>query len=347
MTISNKRSRVSGPLEMTLGALTAAAILGGCSGRHATETARPDPARSVAIAAPSLPGSGTPAAPVPPPTSGETRTAWREGGTLFEPGDLAGASARLKLAAEGRSAEPYVQYLLGLSLWKSDDLEGARLALERASTLEPGSIRTWINLARVRLQGGDFQGALQAADSALAIEPGSADALHQRGRALTGLKRGDEALVTLTRAQQAEPGNGYVSNTLGYLLIQMGRPAEAVPFLEAAREKLPRLAYVRNNLGVAYERLGRRPEALDEFRAAVDAGDSEGKAAASLARIEAPDRNPATTAEGELGTQDGTPVALDVPVTQDQNSHSPPLRRDRAIRARRPTPGAEQSDRKS
>src|SRR5260221_12056352 len=197
MTIGNKRSRVSGPLEMTLGALTAAAILGGCSERHATEPARPGPATSVAIAAPSLPGSGTPAARVPPPTSGETRAAWREGVTPFERGDFAGASARLKLAAEGPSAEPYVQYLLGLSLWKSDDLEGARLALERASTLEPGSIRTWINLARVRLQPGDFQGALQGADSPLAIEPGSADALHQRCPALAALNRGDERLVTV------------------------------------------------------------------------------------------------------------------------------------------------------
>src|SRR5260221_9787116 len=134
MTISNKRSRVSGPLEMTLGALTAAAILGGCSERHATETARPDPARSVAIAAPSLPGSGTPAAPVPPPTSGETRAAWREGGTLFERGDFAGASARPQLAAEGRSPEPYVQYLLGLSLWKSDHLAGAPVAPGPAPT---------------------------------------------------------------------------------------------------------------------------------------------------------------------------------------------------------------------
>src|SRR5260221_14626944 len=111
MTIGNKRSRVSGPLEMTLGALTAAAILGGCSERHATETARPGPATSVAIAAPSLPGSGTPAAPVPPPTSGETRAAWRAGATPFARAGLARASAPLQPAAPRRPAGPPAPHL--------------------------------------------------------------------------------------------------------------------------------------------------------------------------------------------------------------------------------------------
>jgi len=61
---------------------------------------------------------------------------------------------------------------------------------------------------------------------------------------------------------------------------------EAVPHLEAARDRLPEVAYVRNNLGVAYERHGDLDAAVAEFQAAVEAGDPNGKASQSLARLE-------------------------------------------------------------
>jgi hypothetical protein len=73
------------------------------------------------------------------------------------------------------------------------------------------------------------------------------------------------------------------------LLIQLGRPADAIQPLEDARTALPHVAYVRNNLGVAYERTGRIDDARTEFLAAVDAGDSGGKAVRSLVRLGGPE----------------------------------------------------------
>src|SRR6185295_15447141 len=177
-------------------------------------------------------------------------------------------------------------YLLGLALWKSGQLDEAEGEMVRSAGINDQSLKTWINLARVRLDRREFDGALEAADKAVAIDGQSSDALHQRGRALDGLNRGDEAVATLEQARSLSPENGYIANTLGYLLLRRGKPEDAVPHLEAARDRLPQVAYVRNNLGVAYERTGDVHRAAEEFRAALQAGDSEGKASASLARIE-------------------------------------------------------------
>jgi tetratricopeptide (TPR) repeat protein len=227
-----------------------------------------------------------PAVAPPPPTAAEIAGAWKEGVALYEAGDYSAAIVPLQIAADGLPDEPYTRYLFGLALWKAGEIDAAERALGRAAELNPDAIKTWINLARVRLDRQDATGALEAADAALAIDAGSADALHQRARALAALARRDEAFEDLERARALDPGNGYVANTLGYMLLRDGRDADAVPILEAARDRLPQVAYVRNNLGVAYERIGDRGRALEEYRAAVEAGDSGGKALASIGRLE-------------------------------------------------------------
>ncbi len=157
--------------------------------------------------------------PAAPPDPARARTAWQEGVSLFESGDYSGASAALQVAADGRPDEPYVRYLLGLSLWKAGKNAEAEKAMLRAAELDEGSVKTRVNLARVRMDLGDAQGALDAADAGLGIDATSVDLLHQRGRALAALRRTDEALETLGKARAAEPGNGYVANTLGHTLL--------------------------------------------------------------------------------------------------------------------------------
>jgi tetratricopeptide (TPR) repeat protein len=227
----------------------------------------------------------TPVAEVVTPPATPTGSEWKDGVRLYESREYAAAAEQLEVAAQQRS-DATSHYLLGLARWKAGQNERAGAALERAAQLAPDSTRTWINLARVRMSLEQPGGALTAAESALAIEPGSGEALHQRGRALAALGRAGEAIESLEQARQAAPGNGQIANTLGWVLLQAGRPEEALPILEGARELLPDVAYLRNNLAVAYERTGRLAEAFEEYQAAVRAGDSAGKAAASVARLE-------------------------------------------------------------
>ncbi|HEV8199767.1 MAG TPA: tetratricopeptide repeat protein [Candidatus Polarisedimenticolia bacterium] len=283
----------TGAAALVLGLGLAAAPLTGCTDKKTpveTSSSRTENTQPSVTSTPSTESQVAevqgPPAPVTPAESIDPKTAWKEGVQSYQSGDFATASSQLRIAVDSRQDDPYAHYLFGLALWKSGQLDEAEGEMVRSTTLNDQSIKTWINLARVRLDRKEFDSALEAADKAVSIDGRSSDALHQRGRALDGLNRGDEAVVTLQQARSLSPDNGYIANTLGYLLLRRGQTEEAVPLLEAARDRLPQVAYVRNNLGVAYERQGDVHKAAEEFRAALQAGDSEGKASSSLARIE-------------------------------------------------------------
>ena len=261
--------------------------------------------------------------PPAPPTVQEVRQAWKEGVALFDGRDYEQANARLQIVVDARPSDAYAHYLHGLSLWKSGRLTEAEDALTVSSSLDGNQPKCWINLARVRMQRDDFSGALKAADQALTLDPGSADALHQRGRALAGEGRNDEALEALQQARTADPENGYIANTLGHFLLTAGRVDEAVPHLEAARDRLPEVAFVRNNLGVAYERQGDLDRAVEEYRAAVQGGDSDGKSGASLARLE-PIVGPEKIAGNPKGEGAGTDDETGAEPTADAGTTADP-----------------------
>ena len=241
----------------------------------------------------SLPGSApeVPVGVLEPPqgivltSDADVRAAWRKAVGLVEERRFEEALPLLEAVAGSRENDAGVLYVLGVAQWKTGRLDEADASLARSVDVDPTRFKGWLNLARVRLDAGRDEGAFEAAQRAIELDGSSADALHQSGRALCALGRTEEAVATLGSALLLDPANGHVANTLGWILIREGRFDEAVPALEAARDALPGVSYVRNNLGVAYERTGRRAEALDEYRAAVEAGDSSGKAAASLARL--------------------------------------------------------------
>ena len=293
---STKESASRGAFALVLGLGLAAAPLTGCTEKKpssVTESRTPPPSSTTAttetqVAEQPVSGSGVEGATGTASTpSIDPKTAWKDGVHAYQSGDFSLSADFLRVAVDGtKKDDPYAHYLFGLALWKSGRLDEAEGVLVRCASMNDQSVRTWVNLARVRLDRRDFDGALEAADRAISLDGGSSDALHQRGRALDGLNRGDEAVATLEQGRGLAPDNGFIANTLGYLLLRRGKPEEAVAHLEAARDRIPHLAYVRNNLGVAYERTGNVRKAAEEFRAALQAGDSEGKASASLARIE-------------------------------------------------------------
>src|SRR4029079_15363619 len=139
------------------------------------------------------------------PSPAEARAAWREGVSLYDRGDYRGAAERLTVAARGRSDSAYTHYLLGLSLWKSGQIALSEKELTRSAELQPGALKTLVNLARVRMEQDDADGALSASESALAIDPASAAAMHQKGRALAALHRTDDAMTVLIAAHEQHP----------------------------------------------------------------------------------------------------------------------------------------------
>jgi len=212
---------------------------------------------------------------------------WGEGVRAYAERDYDIAAAYLAADAERRPDHAYTHYMLGLALWKSSRLDDALQAMERSAALYDRSIRTFVNLARIRLARGDTEAALESAERALALDPLSASALYQKARALYAMDRADEAVRVLDTCVEVDPAAGQAHNLLGLIRLRGGDTVAALGSLEVAAALLPEVAYAQNNYGLALERAGRFAEAAVAFRRATEAESGHDAARVSLARVEA------------------------------------------------------------
>ena len=221
-----------------------------------------------------------------PPVLEAGETYYGKGEGFYRSGDFAAASRHLAVEVDLHPERFHPTYLLGLSLWKEGRIEDSITTLQRASLIDPASVKSRVNLGRVLNDAGRFEEGLAAATEALVLVPEDSSALNVQGRARLNLGRRAEAIDSFRSAIEKDPGNAYALNNLGYALIGDGGCAEAVPILEEAVRIRPDIGYFHNNLGMAYERTGRREEAREEYRKAVEAGGSEA-AVSNRARLEA------------------------------------------------------------
>ena len=210
----------------------------------------------------------------------------RRGIETYEGREFDKAAAYFQAEVEERPDRSWTQYMLGLSLWKSGELDVAVDAMTRAGELAPGSLKAFVNLSRIQNDRGEYGPALDAARSALAIDSGNPSAMFLEGRSLRNLDRPEEAIESLTRGIETDPENGFVQNLLGLTLFDLDRHADALEVLEKAVELEPEVAYIRNNLGMALEHNGRRDEAVESYRQAVALDPKHARAAGNLARLE-------------------------------------------------------------
>ncbi|MFQ5718210.1 MAG: tetratricopeptide repeat protein [Acidobacteriota bacterium] len=234
---------------------------------------------------------------VPVPSPDDTYVAGEEGDPradglrLFGQRQYLEAATALSLATRRQPGDWYTDYLLGLALWKSGDLEGAVDSLSRSAARKDDFARTHINLARVLNDAGQFSDALAAARRAVSLAPDNPVALYLAGRSLANLGRTDEAEQMLQASLRLDPENGEVLNRLGLLYLRHGRFAAAVGLLEEAVRRAPQRGYIHNNLGLCYEQLGRMSDARAEFAAGLEVGGDEARLQANLTRVETlPDR---------------------------------------------------------
>jgi tetratricopeptide (TPR) repeat protein len=196
------------------------------------------------------------------------------------------SAAYFQAEIDARPQRSWTHYMHGLSLWKAGRIDEAAAAMEAAAELDPESVKTFVNLARIRNEQGDYEGALEAARTALAIDAADPNALFLEGRSLFNLGRIDEAMESLTASAEIAPDNGHVQNLLGLALMRQGRADEAVIALERAAALVSQVAYIQNNLGMALELSGRASEAAIAYRRSVEIDPTHMKAVANLARIE-------------------------------------------------------------
>jgi len=188
---------------------------------------------------------------------------------------------------ERRSANPWGFYMLGLSAWKAGEMEAAESAFERALELDPQHVKSWLNLARVRLDTDRPEEALEAIDEALAIDSESSVAVRLQGRAYHQLGQAEEAIDAYRRAILLDGEDVWSMNNLGLVLIEQGRFEEALPPLARAVDLQEECAIFLNNLGIALENTGHYRAAEEAYKAAVAVDGTHEKAFVNLARAEA------------------------------------------------------------
>jgi tetratricopeptide (TPR) repeat protein len=204
----------------------------------------------------------------------------------YQERNLVHAVAYLQAEVGERPDRPYSHYLLGLSLWKSGDLDEAAVAMNRAAELDDSSIKTFINLSRIENDRGKFDAALQAAWTARDLAPEDATALFVEGRSLHNLGENDKAIEALRHSLEINPHNGYVWNLLGLTFLREGDDVSALDALQLAAADTPDVAYIQNNLGMALEHNDMAGEAVVAYRRAVELDGGHVRATANLARLE-------------------------------------------------------------
>jgi len=177
-------------------------------------------------------------------------------------------------------------YMLGLSAWKSGDLEKARTAFERSLELDSTNVKTLLNLGRVLLDQGKSDDAFGRISTAVALDSSSAEVHRMMGRVQASRGERDSAMTSYRVALLMDPADSWSMNNLGLLLIEQGRYGEALMPLARAVELRPEAPAFANNLGIALERSGHPSAAAEAYRTALKADSTYTKAATSLARVD-------------------------------------------------------------
>ena len=211
------------------------------------------------------------------------------------------ATAMFEVYVQRRADNPYGHYMLGLSAWKSGELELARSAFERSLEIDPSHVKTLLNLSRVLLEQNEPKLALERVTQAMALDPSSAEVYRLEGRVHTALGEPHDAIESYQVALSIDSTDVWSMNNMGLVLINEGRYGEALPALARAVELRPGSPVFQNNLGIALERTGHFVAAGDAYRGAVSADPSYAKASVSLARVSGLVED-STTAPVELAT---------------------------------------------
>jgi tetratricopeptide (TPR) repeat protein len=248
--------------------------------------------RDESPAIPVAPETAAPATVLPagglPPRSTEGLVAtFEEAESVYRAGQFAEATGLFESYVGSKPENPRGHYMLGLSAWKSGDLERAASAFNRAIGLDSTHVKSYLNLGRVLLALDRDQEALELAVTVLDIDSTSAEGLRLLARAQHGLGEVDAAIDTYRHALVANDQEVWTMNNLGVLYLEEGDPEAALAPLARAVQLRGTAPVFQNNLGMALERAGFPVAAKRAYEAAVRADSTYIKAVKNRERLSA------------------------------------------------------------
>ena len=130
---------------------------------------------------------------------------------------------------------------LGVVRRQSGDVDGARMALSRATVLAPGNVVAWTELAHLHRDAGVVADAEACFERALALDASVTSTWVTLGNLLTETFKFSRARQCFERALALTPGHESALSTLGFVLGEMGETAAAQAALEAKVQHAPSL----------------------------------------------------------------------------------------------------------
>jgi predicted Zn-dependent protease len=196
------------------------------------------------------------------------------------------------LYTDQNEQNPWGHYMLGLSAWKSGQLDQAERAFGQALEIDPLHVKSWVNLTRVLLDGDRPEDALTSINEALALDPESNVTLRLKGRVYDELGRIEEAVEAYRMAIGADPQDAWSMNNLALMLIEDLRFDEALPVLALAIEERDDVPTFYNNLGMALENTGHFRAAQSAYESALAIDSTYARAETNRDRVELVEEDP-------------------------------------------------------
>src|SRR6476646_7038477 len=224
MLRSARSTRIAQPLALPTIAITAAACGGDVKDVKGVTGDSANPVARITVPGPTDSSTGTVVSSSTPTQA----VSIAEGEKVYQEKRYADAAALFSTYVDQHPNNPWGHYMLGLSSWKSGDLERAESAFVRANELDPKHVKTLLNLTRVHLDQGKPKDALGRVNAALALDSSSGEAYRLLGRVRSALNEPNEAIAAYRLALSHSSTDVWSMNNMGLLLIQQGKNEEAL-----------------------------------------------------------------------------------------------------------------------
>jgi tetratricopeptide (TPR) repeat protein len=204
------------------------------------------------------------------------------GQALMQSGRIDEGFASLQRAITLQPDRAEAHHDFGVALMQAGRFPDAVASLRRADELQPGSMETLNNLGVALMRAGRVAEAVAPLQHAVDLAPDSSEARDNFGQALMQSGRFEDAVAAFERAVALQPDSPAALNSLGVALMQAGRFEPAVAALRKVVALRPDSPQSHDNLGVALMRTQRVDEALVSFHRAVLVGPNDPDAHGTL-----------------------------------------------------------------
>lgn len=187
---------------------------------------------------------------------------------LAQAGKSAEALALLDKVCRKDKRNADANFLKGLILGKTGNLEGAAESLRRATTINPRHVLAYFNLGNVLTNLGEIKQAISAYSRALKLEPGKPEIINVLARSQVSIGHFKEAIGLYKRNLKLQPHNPDVNGNIASSYFLNGELENASKYYRLALEQQKNASYY-DGLGATLCQQGKYSEAIDAHHEAL------------------------------------------------------------------------------